>query len=122
LCTTLVGADDQRLSGDGAQGLKRLSQPHVVGEEPAEARLAQEVKPCDAAALVRTKLRGQVLRELGIAQPFESRKERRQARKSRRVRLIEIGGQARDVREHRRSDRSGLVARGEKIRDARAEA
>jgi hypothetical protein len=84
-----------------AQRLKRLAQPHVVGQQAAQAGLAQELKPAHTVALVAAQLRGQVAGQLGFGQRVEALGQRTQAREVGRGRLAQLLGQARQIG-HRR--------------------
>ena len=55
---------------DGGEHLDGLAQSHVVGEDPAEARLAQEVQPPVALELVRAQRRPHPLGHGRPAGPF----------------------------------------------------
>ncbi len=89
--TTLVGATTRNGPlplrpgvGDQRQGLQRLAEPHVVGEDPAEPRLPEERQPPEAVELVVPQLRLHPVR-LHLRQPVEVAQRARRADPLRRL-------------------------------------
>ena len=82
--------DDQRRRPplQGAEGLERLAEAHVVGEERPEPGPAEEREPADARLLIVAQRRPQVLRQLGRRQPGEVLGQRPQSAEIRVDRAI----------------------------------
>ena len=51
------------LNGDVGNGLGGFAQPHVIGEQPAEAVFPQVLQPVDALLLIRAQARGEARRQ-----------------------------------------------------------
>ena len=82
-------AHDERAPAKDADRLQRLAEPHVVGQDGAELRVAQEGEPVDALLLVVAQRRVQSLGQRRARDALELPEERREARELRRARRLE---------------------------------
>jgi hypothetical protein len=81
--------DDEGAAGDRTQGLQGLAEAHVVGQQGADAGVAQQAQPVDAAALVVAQARLEAVRQRGGFDVGEVADERAQTGELRRRRGVE---------------------------------
>ena len=110
-------ATTRRPPAQRAERLERLAEAHVVGEQRAEACVAQEREPGDAALLVGAQLRVQIDRKYRVGQPREALQQLAQAREARGLRLAERSAQARQVGKCARGQLARAAARGQQVRE-----
>ena len=84
------GDDDQGTFFQGAEGLQGFAEPHVVGEQRAQAGLAKKMQPVDSLALVFPELRLEIVGQGGGRDALEVFEQGAQALKAGRRRLVEV--------------------------------
>jgi hypothetical protein len=109
------GSDDERAALHRTERLERLAQAHVVGEQRAQAGLAQKLQPRHAAALVAAQLGREIGRERRLGQPCEVVDQRAQPLEAGRSRLAELVAQAREVGQCAGGQAPVARARGEQV-------
>ena len=110
------GGYDQGATAHATQRLQRLAQAHVVGQQAAETRIAQELKPAHSAELIRTQLCLQVIGKRRLGQAVEVLDQDAQALKAHRRRLAERVAQPCQVGQGEGRQGLGSTACREQIR------
>jgi hypothetical protein len=116
------GRHDQGASAQAAQGLQRLAEPHVVGEECPQSGVAQRAEPVHAFALIAAQAGGQILgqrRRLCVQRRLEPCAQGRGVVGHRGVQVL---AQLREVGQRRPGQRAVLVSRRQQVGDPIAEA
>ncbi len=116
------GGHHQGAAAQRAERLERLAEAHVVGEQRAEAGVAQRAQPVDAASLVAAQLGCEILGKRRRRQLLRVGEELAQPLERRRRRLLELLAELGQLGEHAAREIARGLAGGQQIGQAPAEA